>query len=47
MNTGLWKMDSGLAAARRPGMTPEMRSLSKPHAAQAGGDFAAGWLFGL
>jgi hypothetical protein len=21
MNTGLWKMDSGLAAARRPGMT--------------------------
>jgi hypothetical protein len=23
MNTGLWKMDSGLAAARRPGMTNE------------------------
>jgi len=23
MNTGLWKMDSGLAAARRPGMTTE------------------------
>ena len=21
MNTGLWNMDSGLAAARRPGMT--------------------------
>jgi hypothetical protein len=21
MNTGLWKMDSGLAATRRPGMT--------------------------
>jgi hypothetical protein len=21
MNTGLWKMDSGIAAARRPGMT--------------------------
>jgi hypothetical protein len=21
MNTGLWKMDSGLAAVRRPGMT--------------------------
>jgi hypothetical protein len=23
MNTGLWKMDSGLAARRRPGMTLE------------------------
>jgi hypothetical protein len=21
MNTGLWKMDSGIAATRRPGMT--------------------------
>jgi len=47
MNTGLWKMDSGLAAARRPGMTPEMPSLSKPYAAHAGGDCAAAWLFGL
>jgi hypothetical protein len=25
MNTGLWKMDSGLAAARRPGMTNGIR----------------------
>ena len=23
MNTGLWNMDSGLAALRRPGMTRE------------------------
>ena len=23
MSTGLWNMDSGLAAARRPGMTTE------------------------
>ena len=23
MNTGLWNMDSGLAAAQRPGMTTE------------------------
>src|SRR5205823_2166377 len=28
MNTGLWKMDSGLAAARRPGMTVERTLLS-------------------
>ena len=24
MNTGLWNMDSGLAAVRRPGMTSEL-----------------------
>jgi hypothetical protein len=26
MNTNLWKMDSGLAAVRRPGMTIEAQS---------------------
>src|SRR5690349_3707981 len=30
MNTGLWKMDSGLAAARRPGMTSEPRIRTSP-----------------
>jgi hypothetical protein len=32
MNTGLWNMDSGLAAPRRPGMTTEAGGL---HAASA------------
>jgi hypothetical protein len=30
MNTGLWNLDSGLAAARRPGMTPQVRGVYEP-----------------
>jgi hypothetical protein len=29
MTAGLWKMDSGLAAARRPGMTPPFSGISR------------------
>ena len=31
MNTGLWNMDSGLAAARRPGMTTAYQALELIH----------------
>ena len=31
MNTGLWKMDSGFAATRRPGMTKLLRSVVEKH----------------
>jgi hypothetical protein len=30
MNTGLWNMASGLAAARRPGMTARLFAKSQP-----------------
>src|SRR5207248_5322503 len=40
MNTGLWKMDSGFAAARRPGMAC-VRLPSRQEAAEAGAALAA------